>query len=261
MKIRTAVRSDVGRVRDHNEDVGLTARAGDPRCGVVLCVADGMGGHPAGDDASRLVADHVGRYPELAANVLAKEAEDLDAALVQVLWDLVGEASAAILEIGREDADKQGLGTTAVTALVIGDQCHVFHCGDSRAYRLRGEMLEQLTADHVVVEGGTRFLALHLGMPEGTVLDRGAHGVAIGDRLLLCSDGLTDMVPPETFGLLLHEAGSPEQACEDLIAAAIEAGGVDNITCAVAFLEEGEAEPREKPQVVRTDRPAAEAAG
>ena len=119
--------------------------------------------------------------------------------------------------------------------LVHPDGLFVVHTGDSRAYRLRGRMLEQLTGDHVVVDGGIRYLAAHLGMPEGLYLEQQREDLAAGDRLLLCSDGLTDMVPPEAFGMVLHQAESPTELVDALVELAITAGGLDNVTCVVAF--------------------------
>ena len=237
MSLRTGARTDIGKVRDGNEDRLAVVVPDDPEAGVVLCVADGMGGHPAGEVASQIAVDRLGRWEEEASKLLTAAPPDPDAALAIRLRDLVREAHEAILEVGNSDPDKTGLGTTIVAALLRGDRMHVVHCGDSRAYLLRKDTLEQLTQDHVVIEGGVRFLSAHVGMIEGLDLDETDHDLARGDRVLLCSDGLTDMVPGEAFGVVLHQAEDPEQAAASLVDLANLTGGLDNVTCVVAFVD------------------------
>lgn len=236
--IQAAARTDTGKVRERNEDSVAVLRPEDPGLGLLLVVADGMGGHPAGADASRILVEHLGRYPSEASSSEGSDG-DRNNVLVALVERLLGEGHAAVLAAGKDDPEKQGLGTTVVAALVLGDRVHVFHCGDSRAYLLRGDDLEQLTGDHVVEEVGIRFLAAHVGMAEGLLLDHTERPLEKGDRLLLCSDGLTDMVPPEVFGLALHQAPDPEAATEALVDLANQGGGVDNVTCVVAFAGTG----------------------
>ncbi len=244
-------KSHVGRVRERNEDRYVVVRPEDPTLGVVLCVADGMGGHPAGEDASTAVVEIVGRWEAEAKAVVDAGPEDLGEALTRRMADLLREAHEAILAIGERHPEKEGLGTTGLVGLVHDGILHVFHCGDSRAYILRGRTLEQITGDHVVLEGGMRFLAAHLGMPEGLYLDRATVRLKVGDRILLCTDGLTDMVPPEAFGFALLEAKTPAEANEALIALALEAGGLDNVTCVTAFY--GPRPPEPPPDAVKTE--------
>lgn len=244
-------KSHVGRVRDRNEDRFVVVRSEDPRLGIVLCVADGMGGHPAGEDASAAVVEIVGRWEEVAREVLKAEPDALGEALANRMAALLREAHEAILRIGETDTDKAGLGTTGLVGLIHDGLLHVFHCGDSRAYILRGRTLEQITGDHVVLEGGMRFLAAHLGMPEGLYLDRATVRLKVGDRILLCTDGLTDMVPPEAFGFALLEAETPAEANEALIGLALDAGGLDNVTCVTAFY--GPRPPEPPPDAVKTE--------
>lgn len=237
MIYRTAEKTDVGKARDGNEDRLIVVRPEDPAAGVVLCVADGMGGHPAGEEASQIVVDRVAGYADAAEAVLAEAPDDLQGALAACLLERVREAHDAILAVGRADRAKAGLGTTIVAALLREGRVHVIHCGDSRAYLLRGDALVQLTEDHVVVEGGMRFLSAHVGMFEGFDVEETGHDLESGDRLLVCSDGLTDMVPPEVFGATLYHAEDAEEAVEGLVELALTAGGLDNVSCVVAFVE------------------------
>lgn len=245
VSIVTAAGTDLGKHREGNEDRKALIRPKNPEVGVVLCVADGMGGHPAGEEASQLVIDHVEKFAGRATERLEEHPSDPEA-VRDTLRDLILEAHEAILRLGAEHGEKEGLGTTVVAALIVADTLTVFHCGDSRAYLMRGDTLEQLTTDHVIVEGGIRYLAAHLGMPESLHIEQRSVGLDRGDRILLCSDGLTDMVPPEVFGTVLHEAEDPEAATAALIEVANMAGGLDNITCAVAFYGEKKAAPRKR---------------
>ena len=233
-EIEAAARSDVGRERENNEDRLLVVEPGEHDTGWILCVADGMGGHPAGEEASQRVVDLVSGFPR--EEDLPPATGDRAVHLARALASTFERAHAEVLEIGKKDREKFGLGTTVVAAQIVGHSLHVFHCGDSRAYLLRDDTLEQLTSDHVVVEGGIRYLAAHVGMPEGFVLEQGTRQLEPGDRILVCSDGLTDMVPAEVFGLALHEAPDPEQAVLTLVEMANLAGGLDNVSCAVAFV-------------------------
>lgn len=253
MRAALTVASDVGLYRQSNEDVGLVLRGRNPMSGVLMCIADGMGGHPAGEVASRVAIDHVSRYAERSDALLDMITHEKESALLEVLFELLEGADRTIHELGEHDPSRFGLGTTVVAALIVGDYVHVLNCGDSRAYRLHGEKLEPLTNDHVLVEDGVRYLMQHLGMPEGGELDHGCFEVKVGDRLLLCSDGLTDMLDESEVGAILADASSPNEATVRLIETAKRAGGADNITVAVCFLERGEAETIHRPLIKRTD--------
>jgi len=242
--------SNQGKERGNNEDRYVIVESGADGLGAVLCVADGMGGHPAGERASELIAEALETYgqelhrtAELAKSLRAdnKMAQDSMRAkrideIARRLEEAIANAHESILELGARDPDKSGLGSTVVALQLLGDAVRVLHCGDSRAYLLRAESLLQLSSDHVVVENGTRYLSAHVGLNYGLSLEIDELIVEPGDRLLVCSDGLTDMVPPEVFGMALHEAPTPEQAVESLIEMANLAGGHDNITCVVGFI-------------------------
>jgi len=230
--------SDVGLVRSSNEDSGFVAP-------YVALVADGVGGAAAGEVASATSAYAV------AATVLQRPG--VEAARV------VGEAFAAARDNVRlgvqRDLNRLGMATTLTVVVTDGRSVVLGHVGDSRAYLLRGGELRQITTDHTyvqhLVETGrlsAQGRATHPwrnvvmrsidGDPEGAELDITRIDVRIGDRLMLCSDGLTDLVDDARLAAVLR-ARDPEEAAAELTAAALRAGGKDNITCVVVDVIDG----------------------
>jgi len=223
-------RSDVGRVRPGNEDALLLGST-------VFAVADGMGGHRAGEVASAAALEPLGLLDGRPFRDPARA--------IAALTEAVVAANADVVLRSRTDPDLEGMGTTLTAVLVEGSDAHLVHVGDSRAYLARDGRLTQLTADHTLVqalidEGRLRpdQVATH---PHRSVITR-AVGVAAevevdglhvrledGDVLLLCSDGLTGVVDDATITRLLAEHG-PRDAVDALIDAANAAGGPDNIT-------------------------------
>ena len=242
-------RSDTGRQRSANEDAYF-ARA------PVFAVADGMGGAQAGEVASRIATDQFDR--ELGA--AAPEVE---------LRRVVEEANRRIHELAQRDTSRAGMGTTLTAALIRGDEVALAHVGDSRAYRLRDSKLERLTKDHSLVEELRRkgqlteeqaeehpqrsIITRALGPEARVEVDTRTIPARSGDVFLLCSDGLTTMVPDERIASLLLGASSLDAAVRTLIEEANRAGGRDNITAVAFRLEEvGAPEPevRETPTLV-----------
>ncbi len=240
--------TDVGRMRDRNEDSALVitaAQDGDdvrPSFGLFV-LADGMGGHRSGEVASslaaRVTAHHVARRCYLPALV----GDDRDAdqpALTEVLIESVRAANGAVSQ------RVPGGGTTLTCALVLNSQAYIAHVGDSRAYLLSDAGLEQITRDHSLVERLMQTGQLTPGEaaahPQKNVLyrsvgqdgtlqvDTHVRNIPSGHYLLLCSDGLWDMVGPADITRVVGEAASPQDACDGLVAAANEAGGRDNVT-------------------------------
>jgi protein phosphatase len=235
-------RSDVGRVREGNEDALLIRDS-------VFAVADGMGGHLAGEVASATALEPVeqldGRiFPDHAAAVTA-------------LRDAVVAANDRVSELAAANPDYRGMGTTLTAVLVEGRRLHVAHVGDSRAYLLRDGHFSQLTDDHTLVqhlvdEGQiTREEAAR--HPQRSVVTR-AIGVSwdvdvdsmslelqAGDQLLLCSDGLTGVVEDEVIARTLEQIDDPDEAVGALIDRANEAGGPDNITVLLLRYEDPDA--------------------
>jgi protein phosphatase len=231
MTIRLAVgeATDVGKVRDHNEDGYLV----DDGLGLVA-VADGMGGHRGGEVAS------------------ATALEALHASFAEHggLRDAVVAANDAVLERARADENLRGMGTT-LTAGVLGDDgvLLVGHVGDSRAYLLRDGELARITTDHSFVEElvaagelteeeaerdpRRSMITRALGLDDELAVDLYPVSLVAGDRVMMCSDGLTTMVSEDDLTSLLASDGEPATVAQRLVDAANAAGGVDNTTVLV----------------------------
>ncbi|HEY1540027.1 MAG TPA: Stp1/IreP family PP2C-type Ser/Thr phosphatase [Solirubrobacteraceae bacterium] len=254
--------SDTGRQRRANEDAYF-ARA------PVFVVADGMGGAQAGEVASRLAVE---AFERGIGDVGASSAE-------QLLAERVLEANARIHEMSQADQDRAGMGTTITAAYVGDDDVAVAHVGDSRAYRLRGETFARLTEDHSLVEEMRRrgqltaqeadehpqrsIITRALGPEPHVLVDTYSWRGAAGDVFLLCSDGLTSMVPELQVADIVRGAASLRAAGQALIDAANAAGGRDNITVVLFALEDvGGSDPAlEQPTSVGMAIPAALAQG
>jgi PPM family protein phosphatase len=232
---RHAGRSHPGRRRRRNEDSFVVAPP-------LFAVADGMGGARAGDIASRLAA----------ATVREEGGDRVD------VVELIREANRRVFERARDDASASGMGTTMTVALVEGDQVTIGHVGDSRAYRLRENALEQLTEDHSLVAELVRSGKLSPEEAEthpqrsmitrvlGTDPDVDADTFTVeaqpGDVFLLCSDGLTTMVEENHIvDVVNRHRGDLERAAKQLISDANRSGGEDNVTVVFfEIVEEGE---------------------
>ena len=234
--VEYAWRTDIGRVRSRNEDsVAVDAGVG------LLVVADGMGGHNAGDVASRMAIEGV-------IGAMQGSTGEADERLVAA----VRQANQAIYDAAGEDYERSGMGTTVVAVWLRPTRLVVAHVGDSRLYRLRDGVIESLTRDHSQVQdlvdrgiltpaqarASTRknFLSRALGTDPDVVIDSAVHTPAAGDVYLLCSDGLTNMVEDGEIVSLIRDAASLGAAAESLVAQANERGGRDNISVALARL-------------------------
>jgi serine/threonine protein phosphatase PrpC len=240
LTVRAAMACDRGKVRQENEDACVVA----PERGLFI-VSDGMGGHQAGAIASRIVvnvlpallaqqAGHVQLSPEGIHQALARAAADLSTQLRQ-------EAA--------KHPDLVGMGATVVLLLVAGGQAHIMHLGDSRAYLLRQSRLRRLTQDHTVAalllrlkeiteeeareHQGAHRLTRYMGMDGDALPDIRTLRLEAGDRLMLCSDGLTGMVSDRHIAHVLRQHPRPEDACQALVAAANAAGSRDNVSAIV----------------------------
>ncbi len=241
MRFVVGYMSDVGRGRPANEDRYLV----DPDTRL-YAVADGMGGHRAGEVASATAID--------ALQAAFAGGAPLDQA--------VGKANAAVFEKASANLDMRGMGTT-LTAVALVDEHHALlgHVGDSRAYLMRGGGVIQITEDHSLVEQLVREgrlspeeAAVHpqkaiitraLGIDPEVEVDLYPVDLRPGDRLLLCSDGLTNMVADTAISGVLRRQTDPQKAAEQLVDMANEAGGDDNITVVVIdALGDGTAAPR-----------------
>jgi protein phosphatase len=210
--VQIAARTEVGHVRSRNEDALLVAE--DER---VVAVCDGLGGHPAGDVASALAVESL----RASAGSARESAEGLVAA--------IAAAHEAIVADARAHPDRDGMATTVVLAVLDADETRVAHVGDSRAYLLTAEgQLRQVTRDHGM--GG--YLTQALGLDRDVEPDVADLETPPGSRLLLCSDGLSNMVDHEAIALLLAR-GDAKQACDALVEEALDRGGIDNVTVVV----------------------------
>lgn len=234
MRAVVAVETDIGHVREGNEDTYLVM---DP----LFVVADGMGGHRGGEVASRLAVETMEHLFERGEGTLA---------------ELVQEANRAVFERSMLDRAVAGMGTTLTAALVEGDTIHLAHVGDSRAYLLRDGTLRQITDDHTLVhrmvQDGELTPAQARTHPHRSILTRSigvdmlvevddlTFPIHVGDRLLLCSDGLTDMLDDPQIERILQDAPTPRTAVQRLVHEANQAGGVDNITALLIQIEEGD---------------------
>lgn len=253
MRPSIGARSDVGRVRDGNEDSYLVQEP-------LFVVADGMGGHVAGDVASRLAVETIGN------EVPAGTVPDL-----RTLESAVKEANLAIWERAQSEPALQGMGTTCTLVLVVDDEARIAHVGDSRAYLLRDGKLEQITEDHTLVarmvkEGRLSaeeadhhpqrsIVTRALGVDSEVAVDTTSVALKKGDRLLVCSDGLTSMIGTDQIREVLAGEPDPQSAADRLVDLANQAGGEDNITV-VALLFDGGATGKGAAGATTTKPPA-----
>jgi len=226
MKYLWSTATHKGMVRDNNEDAVFPSSSGESTDAVLVIVADGMGGHVAGEVASRLAIN-------------AAASSELDPT------DRVAAANRAIREEVARDPGLEGMGTTMTLLSIDGTTATIGHIGDSRAYLLREDDFSQLTEDHTVAaeyvalgqldpnEAATHpqrhMLTRTLGLTRFVNVDEFKFDVLAGDRILLCSDGLTEMVSDQDIGSTLRD-GTLEEVTWELVEMANEAGGVDNIT-------------------------------
>ena len=252
MKIRYAAASDPGRVRKNNEDAFLAEPALR-----IFAVADGMGGHAAGEVASGLAMDTL--REAIARGTQRKESPYCpDQTAVPSSSNLLVKgiqlANQAIYQSSREKEEYEGMGTTVVAVYFSNSSSVVAHVGDSRLYHLRGQTIEQVTEDHSLVweqfrQGFISKAALPsspmknivtraLGMNPAVDVDVKELSLQMGDLLLLCSDGLTDLILDEELVRTVDaSSGDLERACGDLISLANRRGGKDNITVLLIQIE------------------------
>lgn len=243
MRLKVGAATSIGRVRSINEDA-FVAKAEQG----LFVVCDGMGGAAAGEVASRLAV-------EVIASRLNGGGETIEVAgdyqpRTRQLERAVRQANRAIYERAQGDKAHEGMGTTVVGAWVGDGVVSVAHVGDSRAYFGHHSAFESVTSDHSLVEAQVQaglinreqslqsehqnILLRALGRDAEVEVSLAEIPVAAGDRLLLCTDGLTRMVTDQQMaGALARFAGEPQRACEHLIEAANAAGGPDNITVVV----------------------------
>lgn len=239
--------TDPGRVREQNEDNIAMA----PEAGLVV-VADGMGGHRAGEVASRLAVDAIRQH---IIRVLA-EADAGDNIEAQAVREAILLANREIYEHARANPDYAGMGSTVVVALFYGNKLCVGHVGDSRLYRFRDTILEQVTEDHSVVQElvsrglvtaeearqtiGKNLVTRALGIDPVVAADISEHDVYDDDLYLLCSDGVNDVLADGDIEMMLTEHGrNLETTVRQMVNTANERGGPDNISVILVRVHRG----------------------
>ncbi len=254
VRIRAAAMTDVGMVREHNEDAAMAVEfvrqsLVDPAESYLYVVADGMGGAEAGEVASAIAVGAIRNYVE--SGLGGAEAQNPS----QLLTAALEEANRKIIEYQAAHPESRGMGSTAVAVLVTPPEGAVAWVGDSRVYLSDASGLRQLTRDHSLVQ---RLIEIGQITPEEArhhehknVITRslgarqsglaGAEGMALrlkrGDRVMLCSDGLTAHVEDKTIGEVLRRHDDPSAAARELVVAANAGGGTDNVTVIVVFAD------------------------
>jgi len=241
-------KTDVGKVRAGNEDDLRVCRSDECPDGIdaLLVVADGMGGHAAGEVASQTTVETVVSYLTQETDTIASM---LDAQLLDLMQEALKRANSEVLSKAESSPEMHGMGTTCTVALLRGDHSYIAHIGDSRAYLFREGELERLTRDHSFVEEQVERGALTseearvhprrnvitraIGLGTDIDVDTYTAKLRSGNRILLCSDGLNSMISDEDICSILKE-GDPQATSEKLVDAANDAGGSDNITVIVA---------------------------
>ena len=279
MAVRAFGLTDPGRVRESNEDQFLVAvlvkalqvqwtSLPSPKMNHshdrshLFVVADGMGGQAAGETASALAIDSVESFVLDSLKWFAHcEGDDQDRVLAE-LKKSIRQASLRVEAEGASRPELSGMGTTLTVAYTLNDELFVAHAGDTRCYLLREQTLHRLTRDHTLIDEMLRHgqispeqarhhhwrhvivNALGGGCPE---IDVELHKLRLhaDDKLLLCSDGLTEMLSDEEIAHVLQEENDPEQACRELVKIANHQGGQDNITVVIAHFEADEAQAGE----------------
>jgi len=237
MKINVAAATDIGLVRDHNEDAYLVQEP-------LYVVADGMGGHLGGEVASATALETIAR-------IVAEEG-------IGALTDAVRQANRAVYDRQATDVEVAGMGTTLTGVAMEGSKLSVAHVGDSRAYLFRGGKLRLLTQDHSLVgemvregnltEAQARVhprrsaLTRALGISGDIEVDAFEVPVQTGDRIMLCTDGLSGMIEDRRLQDILKDGNGAAETCSILISEAIANGGLDNVTAVIIDLvaEEGD---------------------
>jgi protein phosphatase len=248
MRLRIGTATHTGRVRDLNEDASLVR----PEQGVFV-VCDGMGGAPAGEVASQVAIDAIGHELNASStgNGVQRSAGPRAEYLPQTtrLAEAVRRSNRVIYEQSHADRNHAGMGTTVVGACISASIASVAHVGDSRAYLWHGGRLELITRDHSLVEAyaqagalrdGERLASEHesilvrvLGREPEVEIDLSEVPIQPGDYLLLCSDGLTRMVPDDAIADAIVHWRHPQAICDRLIERANDNGGADNVTVIV----------------------------
>lgn len=243
--IRYGKVSITGNFRENNEDNYYV-----DSINKYFLVADGMGGQCAGEKASQLAIELI---PQKLDELINFE-DDTTENIIPAIDEAVSHANVEIMALGELDPNCRSMGTTIVFVIQVGDKFFIGGVGDSRVYLLRNNTLHQLTTDHsltqALVDAGTitpeealthrykNVLYRYLGTKDGSAGTQARQLDPLPkDRIILCSDGVTDGIPDEKLQELLGQSDDPQQTAEEIVKAAQEGGSKDNITCIVLFVD------------------------
>jgi serine/threonine protein phosphatase PrpC len=262
-EVQVGAETDVGMVRDHNED-NLGYKIPDEAVvtsnkGMLFLVADGMGGHAAGEVASQIAVETIlDRY-------FSEDTDDIEEALNGAIVD----ANDIIHAQSSDHREQSGMGTTSVVAVIRGDELTVANVGDSRAYLIRGGEIQQITQDHSWVQEQVRLnlvtpeeakhhplrniITRALGTAPEVKVDFSTYKLQVGDTIILCSDGLSGVVSDGDILEIVTKQENAEMAAKMLINAANAGGGPDNISTIVVRVEKVEPGPERVYKAGRRD--------
>jgi PPM family protein phosphatase len=253
-KIKSVGLTDVGKVREHNEDtIGVDADIG------LLVLADGMGGYNAGEVASGIAVKTIMSLVQEAYEHQDLTAPDPETGLTRptiILRDAIARANKIIHQTAKTQPQCEGMGTTVVACIFHDNRVSVAHVGDSRLYRLRGNRYEQVTLDHSLLQElvdrgfyspaeaqratNKNYVTRALGVEPTVDVEIHEYPVNKGDYYLLCSDGLSDMVEDDDIHLTISTFGvNLETTARQLIQLSNDNGGRDNISIVLAHIIEG----------------------
>jgi serine/threonine protein phosphatase PrpC len=239
--LKAFFQTDQGKVRSHNEDSGavIPISASD----VFAVVADGMGGHKAGDVASQIAVNYIKDHLDTYINEKNESTE--------VIHSLIEDANNEIYTYAETHPECKGMGTTIVVLRANEDEVHIGHVGDSRCYRMQGEAIDQLTDDHTLVNELVKsgqitkeeaeyhprkhVVLRALGTDPEVEIDDLTYQWKTGDYLLICSDGLSNKVSSNNIVEVLNGDATIEEKVNRLVTMANDAGGEDNITLILLY--------------------------
>jgi serine/threonine protein phosphatase PrpC len=255
--MRIGYKSDLGKARELDEDctavVSIDAVCESrTRKATLLIIADGMGGHNAGEVASRLALK---RMTEEISNLMLREiSPDSPEYVRKSLEMIIEDVNKYILQIVEKNPRYKGMGTTLTAALVQGSSVYIGHVGDSRAYIVSENRIEQITKDHSYVQelldrneitpeqarghSQKNLITRAIGLYKDVKVDVASRYIFGDDYLLLCCDGLTDVVTDEEIHTVILQNDDPQRICDILVQEANQKGGLDNISVIVAQFDE-----------------------
>ena len=236
--MKLAALSDIGKVRADNQDSFMAMRNRDGL--VFLCVADGMGGHKAGDVASRVTVRELKSYFSMWENTnFFKSTKEIS--------DMISQINDNVYRLSCENPEYEGMGTTLTLCVTNGESAHVYHVGDSRTYVINKDGdIRRITKDHSLVQymvdtgqitaaearkhPNRNVITRCIGTEDDVKVDFFKFELLPGDTVMLCTDGLTDGLTDSELAYIIHGSENADDACRKLVDAANERGGRDNIT-------------------------------